>query len=493
MDDVRSYRRSEGRAVYVIGRQTYGLPEEEARSAGKTGDLACGFGGGPGAWRRFRPDDPRSDAQINAANISPWRKAHPKTTRFWQALEGIAHRAIRTGKRFELRNLAAEHIDGTLYLTLPSGRRLAYPRARLGPGKYQNDVVYFHDNGRGQFVENDAWYGQLVENVVQAIARDLLAEAMLRLETADFPVVLHVHDEIVAEVLADQADKARFLAIMTQLPDWATGLPIAAKAWTSARYGLDDEAPKIRNHDAIAEKIIAPIGRPLTNGKNGAPIAPPCRQQTDDSTLALALRLWGQSRPIAGTPAVRYLADVRGIDVDALPANIGETLRFHPRCTFGSGIRLPCLIALYRDVETDSFAGIHRIALTPDVFAGGKVQRLTLGSWPKPRAFKLWPAKNQLFLGEGIETVLAAATRLHYRGAPMRPAWAAGSSGNIGKFPVLPKVDQLTLLVDHDAAGEMCASACRQTWRAAGRKVVRLQTNHPRTDFNDLVLERRAS
>ena len=121
------------------------------------------------------------------------------------------------------------------------------------------------------------------------------------------------------------------------------------------------------------------------------------------------------------------------------PTTFNETLRFHPRCPFGPGVRLPCLIALYRDVVSDAPAGIHRIALTPDVFAGGKVQRLTLGSWPTPRAFKLWPATDQLFLGEGIETVLAAATRLHYRGAPMRPAWAAGSSGNIRTFPVLAR------------------------------------------------------
>jgi hypothetical protein len=258
-----------------------------------------------------------------------------------------------------------------------------------------------------------------------------------------------------------------------------------------------------------AQKIIAPIsliGRPLTNAKNGVrgdhvdwrktwngPVALPCRQSADDSTLAFALRIWKTAKPIAGTPATRYLADVRGIDVDVLPDNIDETLRFHPWCTFGGGVTAPCLIACYRDVKTDKFAGIHRIALTPDVFAGGKVQRLTLGSWPTPRAFKLWPATDQLFLGEGIETVLAAATRLRYRGAPMRPAWAAGSSGNIRKFPVLHGVEVLTLLVDHDPAGEMCASTCRARWRLARREVTRLQTNRQGTDFNDLVLERRAS
>ena len=84
------------------------------------------------------------------------------------------------------------------------------------------------------------------------------------------------------------------------------------------------------------------------------------------------------------------------------------------------------------------------------------------------------------------------ALALHYRGAPMRPAWAAGSSGNISKFPVLADVKELTLLVDHDAEGERCANACRYAWRARGREVMRLQTDRPGSDFNDLVLERRA-
>jgi hypothetical protein len=154
-------------------------------------------------------------------------------------------------------------------------------------------------------------------------------------------------------------------------------------------------------------------------------------------------------------------------------------------------MRLPCLIALYRDVKTDTPAGIHRIALTEGVlFAGDKVQRLTLGSWPRPRAIKLWPATDQLFLGEGIETVLAAATRLSYRDAPMRPAWAAGSSINISKFPVLPGVQELVLLVDHDPGGVKCTADCRLTWRTAGRKVTRLKPDRPGTDFNDLVLAR---
>ena len=139
---------------------------------------------------------------------------------------------------------------------------------------------------------------------------------------------------------------------------------------------------------------------------------------------------------------------------------------------------------------TDEFAGIHRIALPRDVFAGAKVERRTLGSWPTPRAIKLWPATDQLFLGEGIETVLAAAT-LPYRGAPMGPAWAAGCGDNVRKFPPLPGVSELILLVDHDANGNgmKYADECRRIWLAAGRRVEKLLPPQVGTDFNDYVIE----
>ena len=104
---------------------------------------------------------------------------------------------------------------------------------------------------------------------------------------------------------------------------------------------------------------------------------------------------------------------------------------------FGPGRYVPALLALYQDVETDASAGIHRIKLTPDVFAGAKVERLSLGRWPTPRAIKLWPMDgNRLFVGEGLETVLAAALRhrlprrAHAPGlgnrAARRPRQAAG-------------------------------------------------------------------
>jgi len=156
------------------------------------------------------------------------------------------------------------------------------------------------------------------------------------------------------------------------------------------------------------------------------------------------------------------------IDFAIMPQGISATLRFHPNCTFAPGVRYPCLVARYTDVLTEEFAGIHRVALTPDVFAGAKVRRKSLGSWPKPRAIKLWKAHGRLFLGEGIETALAAA-HFQHRGKPIQPVWAAGNTGNISNFPLLDL--DLTLLVDHDlnGQGQAAAAYCAERWTRGHR------------------------
>ena len=565
-------------------------PEDEAgRQIGKTCDLAFGFGGGLGAWRRFDRSNTYTDAQIETFKTE-WRTQHAATVRFWQGLEGTLRRAIRTGQRITFGNLAAEYVSGTLYLTLPSGRRLAYPEARLEPGKYDTPQIVYKDNGRGGWTDQRGWYGTFTENVVQAVARDLLAASMMRLEAAGYRATLHCHDEAVCEVPEGFGSLDEFLRLMTALPDWAAGLPLAAKAWCRTNYAKPQAAPPsapidmpkppakpvmpvktepaktMNGHHAPLTQPPAPIvvakqypvsefahiplgaliGEPLIGGKmlcpfhadttpslhvysanfhcfvcgahgdhidwltmvegktrdealrvleawDGPKVVPTQHNDPEKTarTLAYAQRIWDACRPLTGTLAIRYLADVRRIETDLLPAD-DNALRFHPRVPFGTGVSAPCLVALYRDVETDAPAGIHRIALTADVFAGGKVQRRTLGAWPTPRAVKLWPNTDQLYLGEGIETVLAAATRLSHHDRPMRPAWAAGNANNIFKFPVLADVKQLTLLVDHDAKGEDSANACRLRWREAGRGVARLRPKRAGADFNDVVLERRA-
>jgi DNA polymerase I-like protein with 3'-5' exonuclease and polymerase domains len=206
---------------------------------------------------------------------------------------------------------------------------------------------------------------------------------------------------------------------------------------------------------------------------------------SDTRTLTNALRLWEGAQPIAGTLATRYLTN-RRIDIDALPPNTENVLRFHPRCPFGPGTQHPCLLALFRDVETDAPAGIHRIALTPDA---QKIERRMFGRWPTARAIKLWPAERALVIGEGIETTLAAATRIMHRCTPLCPAWPIGTSGGIARLPVIAGIERLTILVDNDAngVGRTNAKTCAERWTASGRTVVLLTPRQSATDFNDLV------
>jgi hypothetical protein len=131
---------------------------------------------------------------------------------------------------------------------------------------------------------------------------------------------------------------------------------------------------------------------------------------------------------------------------------------------------------------------VHRTALTGD---GRKLGRKALG--PKSRAaIKLWPDEDvsrRIVIGEGIETVLSAALRIRHRGTFLRPAWAVGDAGNLASFPVLPGIDGLTVLVDHDesGAGQRAARQCGKRWTAGGGEAILLTPRQVGSDFNDLI------
>ena len=207
--------------------------------------------------------------------------------------------------------------------------------------------------------------------------------------------------------------------------------------------------------------------------------------EDDGKTLRMALALWEQAQPIAGTLAEYYLIG-RHIDVTQLPADV--PLRFHPHCIFGAQQRHPCLLALLRDVQTDAPAGILRTALTPD---GKKIDRLSLGRWHAPRAIKLWPAEETLIVGEGVETVLAAATRMTHEGMPLRPAWATAGTARLATLPPIQGVKRLIVLADNDDAGRTAARRCGETAANAGC-TVQLLTPTSVKDFNDIVRGRAA-
>ena len=187
---------------------------------------------------------------------------------------------------------------------------------------------------------------------------------------------------------------------------------------------------------------------------------------------------------LLGSLGERYLAIPEASTSASCRTDIHESLRFHPRCPFGSDTA-PCILALMRDPLSDAPVGIHRIGLK---MLDGKVDKLDRKALGKMGVVKLWPANGVLTVGEGIETVLAAATRLSHE-VPLIPAWSAVSSGGLAKLPVIPGVRSLSLLVDNDLEGLAAAAKLEQRWQAAGREVTQLLPDTPGADFNDVVLE----
>ena len=224
-----------------------GQPEDTARSIGKTADLAFGYMGGPGAWDRLAPDDDASSDTDKKRYQQTWRRLHPQTVKFWGDINRAAIQAVRKpGTVFTCRQLSFAYDGDFLRITLPNGRALSYPTPRIGRDKFDNAIVIFKDSAAGKWVDcrfgQGAYGGLWAENIVQAISRDLLAAAMQRLEAAGYPVVLHVHDEIVCEAPIDVGSIDEFQQLITARPDWAEGLPIAAKVRNGPRFSKSDKA-----------------------------------------------------------------------------------------------------------------------------------------------------------------------------------------------------------------------------------------------------------
>ena len=246
---------------YITGSKYFRLPEEHARSIGKTGDLAFGFMGSIGAWKKLAgADDTTADATIEQYKRA-WRDAHPKIVAFWYALDRAARRAVMHPDEIIPCGRVSFVYDRTfLFMQLPTERRLSYPFPRLVTNGRNDRVIVHKVAKQGKWTDyrfgNGAYGGTWIENAVSAMARDLFAAAMSRLEAAGYPIVLHVHDEIVCEVPIDFGDEDQFRQLMIAPVPWANGLPLAAKVRTGDRFckidkptetagtGSEEEAPE---------------------------------------------------------------------------------------------------------------------------------------------------------------------------------------------------------------------------------------------------------
>jgi putative DNA primase/helicase len=205
-------------------------------------------------------------------------------------------------------------------------------------------------------------------------------------------------------------------------------------------------------------------------------------------TAALASSIWREAGSLRATAGADYLTR-RGIDLEQLP-DIDSCLRWHPRCPWGVGETRACVVALYTDAISNEPRGIRRRPIS------GEAAR-SLGP-QRDCVIRLWPDECVtlgLVLGEGPETTLAAATRIMHRNTLLQPAWAAGCADSLRYFPVLSRIESLTILVDNDPLdertgrypGQNAAAECARRWLAAGREVIRLTPRVVGTDFNDIV------
>lgn len=228
-----------------------GNPEYSLRQRGKVAELALGYQGGVPAMRQMDtgklladlPDEEIKDI------VDKWRNTNPKIRNLWYSFNDAAIRVIQNGGSLRVRCCTfareCDCIRGTTCMTisLPSGRKLYYVEPAVGENRWGGpSITYMGVNNKNKWDRIETYGGKLVENVVQAIARDCLAQAIEHLEAAGLPVVFHIHDEVVIDTAAFDTNDAmldKVVKIMSTPIPWAEGLPLGADGWVGAFFKKD--------------------------------------------------------------------------------------------------------------------------------------------------------------------------------------------------------------------------------------------------------------
>lgn len=240
-------------AAKILKIETGDVSKKQRQEYGKVPELALGFQGGKGAFQQMAvnynmvvSDDFAEDVKIG------WRKANPNIVQYWHDTEEAALMAcLNPGGKYysgaKGRQVCFRVVGDYLWCQLPSGRCLCYPFPQLQDvttpwGEKKQAVTFMSMDSRvgsktkGMFVRQSSYGGKFVENITQAVARDVLFESQPRLEAAGYPIVLHVHDENVSEIERGFGEVEEYEGIMTIVPPWAHELPVAADGWRGNRY-----------------------------------------------------------------------------------------------------------------------------------------------------------------------------------------------------------------------------------------------------------------
>lgn len=210
------------------------------RQKGKIAELALGYGGAVGALTSMGALEMGLQEEELQPLVSQWRNSNPHITKFWWDVDAAATTAVREKTDVPLARLRFSYRSGILFVTLPSGRKLSYIKPRMTQNRFGREGLSYEGVGESKKWMRIETYGpKLVENIVQATARDLLALAMLRLRNAGFDIVMHIHDEAVLEVPEGTSSVDEICRMMSIAPDWADGLPLRADGYECSFYKKD--------------------------------------------------------------------------------------------------------------------------------------------------------------------------------------------------------------------------------------------------------------
>lgn len=209
------------------------------RQKGKIAELALGYGGSVGALKAMGALNYGLQEEELKPLVDAWRLSNPHITKFWWDVDKAASTCVRERTATETHGIRFYYQSGMMFVVLPSGRRLVYVKPKMGLNRFGNESVTYEGVGeQKKWLRLESYGPKFVENIVQATARDILAEAMLRLNAAGYRIVMHVHDEAVIEAPPDTSLED-ICSVMGQTPTWASGLLLRADGYVCDFYKKD--------------------------------------------------------------------------------------------------------------------------------------------------------------------------------------------------------------------------------------------------------------
>jgi len=212
----------------------------ELRQRGKQATLSCGYGGGVGALKKMGALEAGMRENELQPLVTAWREANPSIVQYWWDVDSAANDTFKDGQDRTVGRIGFQYSSNTIWMVLPSGRRLAYCAPKLQPNQFgRMSMTYMGVDAANKWSRIATYGPKLVENATQAIARDILCEAMRRMERAGLQIVAHVHDEVIIEAPKGMYTVDDICKLMNDRPEWGRDIPLASAGYTGEHYFKD--------------------------------------------------------------------------------------------------------------------------------------------------------------------------------------------------------------------------------------------------------------